>query len=228
MAFNLNSVSTRDQYDRQVNFEITGRPVITNNPVDQFAIKAVCLLHAISVNPVRIDLGKCNFCKACSDAFPDKIHFGTDYQLASNVRDRLVVLEREDAPIAVDANLVRNEIKEFTSQVVKLKLVADGESDSLIINSDLSGSDILFVDDIREAHGLVISSSFIDVEALDLQYHQLLAPKIIVLIGRGAISAYDALLSAGDWPLHCKVDLFVAGDPVHPTVFKNGLLSVIN
>src|SRR5215203_1676203 len=76
-----------------MSMEIPGRPEISTLKVDQLALKAVCPNHAIGVNPVRIDLGKCNFCQDCSNAFPEKIKFTSDRNIASNVRDRLIILE---------------------------------------------------------------------------------------------------------------------------------------
>ena len=53
-------------------------------------------------NPVCIDLGKCTFCGECAFAFPDKIKFTTDYKIATNDRERLIIKEGHEEPIELN------------------------------------------------------------------------------------------------------------------------------
>ena len=52
-----------------------GRPIISNVKINEDELVNICPLHAITKNPVSIDLGKCTFCGECAFAFPDKIKF---------------------------------------------------------------------------------------------------------------------------------------------------------
>ena len=88
-----------------------GRPVISIEKVNEQALLACCPTGAISTDPVAIDLGKCTFCGACAVAFPNKIHFTTDYKLSTNVRERLIIKEGIDQPIEIDKELIPNEFK---------------------------------------------------------------------------------------------------------------------
>jgi Ni,Fe-hydrogenase III small subunit len=223
MAFNLNRITIPEKDD---NMNAAGRPVITGVAVDQFAIKAICPANAIAVNPVRIDLAKCVFCKACSDAFPDKIKFNPDSWLASNVRDRLVVLEREDSPVLVETDFVRKEVKDFAAPIVKLKLVTDDLTESPLLKVDNESHNIVFVESANDAHGIVITAGFINMETIFRDYNLLKEPKIIVVAGRAALISYDTMITASDWPAQFKVDLFIPGEPLHPTVFANGILAL--
>jgi Ni,Fe-hydrogenase III small subunit len=223
MAFKLNSITAPHMDDK---VQVAGRPVITGIPIDQFAIKAVCPSHAIAVNPVRIDLAKCTFCRACSEAFPEKVKFISDYQLASNVRDRLVVLEGEDSAVLVETDLLRNDVRQFEAPVIKLKLVTDVVTAFPLAKYHYEHGDIVFVDTAREAHGIIIATGSMNIEMIVREYNCLIAPKIVALAGREALMSYDTMIAAGDWPTHLKVDMFIPGDPVHPTVFINGILAL--
>src|SRR5665647_1055785 len=70
-----------------------GRPEISLEKVAERALADICPTNAILTDPVRIDLGKCTFCGECSRLFPGKIHFTTDYKMAVNDRDRLIITE---------------------------------------------------------------------------------------------------------------------------------------
>ena len=90
-----------------------GRPVISSATVDEQELMAICPTGAISNQPVRIDMGKCTFCGECAFAFPQKIHFTTDYKIAANRRNDLVIAEGIDTPVKLDADSIRKEIHAY-------------------------------------------------------------------------------------------------------------------
>src|SRR5882762_3832388 len=95
----------------QVPGPFKGRPEISTEKVDEGALAALCPTGAIGKAPVRIDMGKCVMCGECSFAFPDKIKFTTDYKIATNVRERLIIKEGDKNPITLDENKIRAEIQ---------------------------------------------------------------------------------------------------------------------
>src|SRR6478609_88384 len=76
-----------------------GRPSITTEKVDEDALVAICLTGAIGKSPVRIDKRKRVMCGECSHLYPNKIPFTKDYQIATNVRERLIIKEGDSTPI---------------------------------------------------------------------------------------------------------------------------------
>src|SRR5262245_7281413 len=80
-----------------------GRPTIAPGPCEGgcHACRDVCPTDAISLDPLRIDLGKCVFCNECVLACPNgKIELGSEVRMASRTRTGLVVGEGE-GPTAV-------------------------------------------------------------------------------------------------------------------------------
>lgn len=128
------------------------RPVISTLSADQFALKRICPANAIGINPVRIDLGKCVFCDACALAFPSKIRFSDDPKLATNVRDRLIVIEGEETPVVVDSGMIR-ESNHFLPATVNLMVIGKQNVSSLVSNS----AGIHFVTAAEKAHGLIFT-----------------------------------------------------------------------
>src|SRR3990172_3066330 len=98
-----------------------GRPVISNEKVDEDTLVDLCPTNAIGKNPVSIDLGKCTFCGECTFAFPNKIKFTKDYKLSTNFRDGLIVKEGEEKNIALNPDLIRKEISKYFSGSLKLR-----------------------------------------------------------------------------------------------------------
>ena len=84
----------------QVPGPFKGRPEISSERVDEDSLAALCPTGAIGKAPVSIDMGKCVMCGECSFAYPNKIKFTTDYKIATNVRERLIVKEGDLQPIS--------------------------------------------------------------------------------------------------------------------------------
>jgi Ni,Fe-hydrogenase III small subunit/NAD-dependent dihydropyrimidine dehydrogenase PreA subunit len=217
-----------------------GRPVISTERVNENELMELCPTHAISANPVCIDLGKCTFCGECAFAFPNKIKFTTEYKIATNDRQKLIIKEGQDEAIELNPERIRKEISEYFSGSLKLRQVSAGGDNSCElelnacgnVNFDMGRFGIEFVASPRHADGIVITGPITENMAQPLQicYEAIPEPKIIILAGTDAISggifegspALDrSFLSK------YKIDLYVPGNPIHPLTFINGVLELI-
>jgi Ni,Fe-hydrogenase III small subunit len=217
-----------------------GRPVISSAVVNEQELIAICPTGAISNKPVSIDLGKCTFCGECAFAFPDKIHFTTDYKISANRRNDLVIAEGVDTPIILNANSIREEIQSFFSGSLKLRQVSAGGDNSCElelnacgnVNFDMGRYGIEFVASPRHADGIVITGPITAnmVDPLQMCYDAIPEPKLIILAGVDAISGGifegSPALDRSFLDRH-KIDLYVPGNPIHPLTFINGVLSLI-
>ncbi|MBK6933177.1 MAG: NADH:ubiquinone oxidoreductase [Saprospirales bacterium] len=217
-----------------------GRPEILPARVNEAELTALCPTGAIGAAPVRIDLGKCLFCGECAFVFPDKIRFTTDYNMATNERQRLVVAEGAEMPVRLNPDLIRKEISDYFSGSLKLRQVSAGGDNSCEmelnacgnVNFDMGRYGIEFVASPRHADGLVITGPITKnmAEPLQICYEAIPDPKIIILAGTDAISGG---IFEGSPALDRRfldrypVDLYVPGNPVHPLTFINGVLELI-
>jgi Ni,Fe-hydrogenase III small subunit/ferredoxin-like protein FixX len=217
-----------------------GRPEISSEIVDEALLAEICPTNAISVNPVRIDLGKCVFCGECSGLFPGKIHFTTDYKLATNDRNGLIMAEGNTSPIILNPDLVRKEIRKLFSGSLKLRQVSAGGDNSTElelnacgnVNFDMGRYGIEFVASPRHADGIVITGPITKnmAEPLEITYKATPSPKIIILAGTDAISGGIFEGSAAiDRRFLDKnhIDLYIPGNPVHPLTFINGVMDLL-
>jgi len=216
-----------------------GRPVISSEKVDETALIELCPVDAISASPVSIDMGKCTFCGECAKKFPNKIRFTTDYKIATNERDRLIVKEGDDQPVEVNPETVRSEVHRLFGGSLKLRQVSAGGDGSceMELNAannvqfDMSRFGIDFVASPRHADGIVITGPITENMAKSVQicYDAVPEPRIIVLVGTDAISG--GILgnsSAIDRSFldNYSVDLYIPGNPAHPLTIVNGLLDL--
>jgi len=217
-----------------------GRPVISSEKVNENELMELCPTNAISTNPLCIDLGKCTFCGECAIASPGKIKFTTDYRMATNGRQKLVIKEGEDEIIELNPDLIRKEIYDYFSGSLKLRQVCAGGDGSCEmelnacsnVNFDMGRFGIEFVASPRHADGIVITGPITENMAQPLQicYDAIPEPKIIILAGTDAISGG---IFKGSNALNrsflskYKIDLYVPGNPIHPLTFINGLLELI-
>ncbi len=217
-----------------------GRPVISREVINEQQLASLCPTAAIAVNPLSIDMGRCTFCGECAFAFPGKISFTTDYKIASNERDALIIREGDDRPVLLNAGLIRKEISEFFSGSLKLRQVSAGADNSCEmelnacgnVNFDMGRFGIEFVASPRHADGIVITGAISEhmAEPLQICYDATPEPKIIILAGIDAISGG---IFEGSPALNrsfldkYKIDLYVPGNPVHPLSFINGILELI-
>jgi Ni,Fe-hydrogenase III small subunit/NAD-dependent dihydropyrimidine dehydrogenase PreA subunit len=217
-----------------------GRPIISNVKVDTEKLIEICPTHAINAEPVSIDLGKCTFCGECAFAFPDKIRFTKDYKLSANERKGLIVSEGEDKPIDLNPDIVRKEIHKLFGGSLKLRQVSAAGDNSCEwelnaagnVNFDMGRFGIEFVASPRHADGIVITGPISEnmAEPLQICYDATPDPKIIILAGTDAISGgiFEGSSALDRSFLNkYKIDLFIAGNPVHPLSFINGVLHLI-
>ena len=217
-----------------------GRPIINLESVDNEVLKEICPTHAISANPVQIDLGKCTFCGECALAFPNKIKFTKDYKIATNSLEGLIVKEGEDKLITLNADLVRAEIQKYFKNSLKLRQVSAGGDGSCEmelgacsnVNFDMGRYGIEFVASPRHADGIVITGPITENMAKPLQtaYEAIPQPKIVILCGVDAISGgifVDSPAINRSFLKTLKIDLYVPGNPIHPLTFINGVLDLI-
>ena len=219
-----------------------GRPVISDVKVkvDEFVLADLCPTHAITANPVSIDLGKCTFCGECAIQFPEKIAFTKDYKLSGNHREQLIIREGVDEPVGFNPDLIRSEIHRLFGRSLKLRQVSAGGDNSCEweLNSsnnvqfDVSRFGIDFVASPRHADGIVITGPITAnmAEALEICYNAVPSPKIVILAGTDAISggifADSPALNREFLATH-HIDLYVPGNPIHPLTFINGVLSLL-
>ncbi len=219
-----------------------GKPELTIEPLSEAQEKELensCALGAIERGPLRLDLGKCNFCGDCARAFPSKVLLTSDYKMATTDRADLIVTEGQTGPL-LDPAKIRAEIKAKLGRSLNLRQVSAGGDHSCEMelgaagnpNFDMGRYGIHFVASPRHADGIVITGpiSANMAEALQICYDAVPEPKIVVLCGVDAISGG---IFAGSPALdrsfldRVKPDLYVPGNPVHPLTFVNGILSLI-
>jgi len=217
-----------------------GRPVISTEKVNEDELAGLCPTNAISTTPLCIDLGKCTFCGECAFAFPGKIKFTSDYKIATNDRDRLIIKEGRDEPIELNPETIRKEISEYFSGSLKLRQVSAGGDNSCElelnacgnVNFDMGRFGIEFVASPRHADGIVITGPVTEnmAEPLQICYDAIPEPKIIILAGTDAISGgiFEGSPALNrSFLTKYKIDLYVPGNPIHPLTFINGVLELI-
>lgn len=217
-----------------------GRPQITTTKVDEHALATLCPTGAIGKGPVSIDMGKCVMCGECSFAFPDKIQFTKDYKIATNVRERLIIVEGDINPIQLDETKIRKEIQSLFGRSLKLREIsaAGSNADEAELNAcgnvnfDMGRFGIEFLASPRHCDGIVITGPISEnmAEATQICYDAVPNPKIVILVGTDAISGG---IFSGSTALNRSfldkypVDLYVPGNPPHPLTFVNGVLELI-
>lgn len=225
-----------------------GRPVISNEKINEQGLAELCPTNAITSDPVSIDLGKCTFCGECAFAFPNKISFTTDHKIATNERERLIVTPLQLSPkgresaqeISLNPDAIRKEISDYFSGSLKLRQVSAGGDNSCElelnacgnVNFDMGRFGIDFVASPRHADGIVVTGPITEsmAEPLQICYDAIPEPKIIILAGTDAISggifANSPALNRSFLNKY-KVDLYVPGNPIHPLTFINGVLELV-
>ncbi len=217
-----------------------GRPEISLEKINEDELAALCPTGAIGKAPVSIDMGKCVMCGECAFAFPHKIKFTTDYKIATNVRDRLIVKEGDHHPISLDENKIRSEIHSLFGRSLKLREIsaAGSNADEAELNAcgnvnfDMGRFGIEFLASPRHCDGIVITGPISEnmAEAVQICYDAVPSPKLLILAGSDAISGG---IFSGSGALNrsflskYEVDLFVPGNPPHPLTFVNGVLQLI-
>jgi len=228
-----------DVTNAQVPGIFRGRPVISTAKVNEEELVELCPTGSISKAPCSINLGKCTFCGECAIQFPEKITFTKDYKLSTNKLNSLIIKEGDDSPIVVDPEIIRSEIIKIFGKSLKLRSVSAGGDNSCEweltasnnVQFDMSRFGIDFVASPRHADGLVITGPITENMAEPLQrcYDAMPEPKLIILAGTDAISGgifADSPAIDRSFLSKYHVDLYIAGNPVHPLTFINGVLAL--
>ena len=182
----------------QVPGPFKGRPEISLEKVDEEVLASLCPTGAIGKAPMSIDMGKCVMCGECSFAFPNKIKFTTDYKIATNIRERLIIKEGDLKPITLDETRIRSEIRSLFGRSLKLREIsaAGSNADEQELNAcgnpnfDMGRFGIEFLASPRHCDGIVITGPISEnmAEATQVCYDAVPDPKIIILVGSDAIS----------------------------------------
>jgi len=197
-----------------------------------------CPTGAISLDPLKIDLGACVFCVGCTEACPEgAIAYTNDYKMAATSREGLWL---DAAREAVAPESCSDEIKRIFGRSLKLRSISAGgcngcelELNALSnVNFDLGRFGVEFVASPRHADGVVISGTTTRAMeyALEATCEAVPAPKLVILFGACAISGgifkgSDQL--ARESLLKHKIDLYIPGCPPHPLTFIYGLLTYL-
>lgn len=218
-----------------------GLPIISDTTIDEDELVELCPTGAITKKPVSLDMGKCVFCGECSFAFPEKIKFSNYHKIATNNRNWLIRKAGDEPEMeSIDSTLVRNEIKNIFGRSLKLRQISAGGDNSSEqelnacgnVNFDMGRFGIEFVASPRHADGIVITGPISNnmAEALEICYHAVPNPKIVVLAGTDAISGgifADSPALNRSFLDKYPIDLYVPGNPPHPLTFINGILKLI-
>ncbi len=219
-----------------------GRPEIdaSISAEELLAVEKICPTRAINGRLELLHLGKCVFCRECEFATSGKIHFTNDYKTATNDVDSLIIKKGEQAAIRINPSKVRSEIRRYFGRALKLRQVcAGGDASSELelnaatnVNFDMGRFGVDFVASPRHADGLVITGPITKnmEEALEICYHAMAEPKLIILAGTDAINGgifSGAPAVSRSFLEKYRVDLYVPGNPVHPLTFINGILHLL-
>jgi Ni,Fe-hydrogenase III small subunit/NAD-dependent dihydropyrimidine dehydrogenase PreA subunit len=198
----------------------------------------VCPTNAITLNPLKIDLGKCVFCPACEAACPKKaIRFTNNYIMAATRREDLII---PGFTQFITPEKASEKIRKYFGRSLKLRQVSAGgcngcelELNALNnVNFDMGRFGIEFTASPRHADGIVITGPITKKmkNALDICYEAVPNPKIVILTGSCAISGgvfQESKETDRKFLEENKVDLYVPGCPPHPLTFICGILDFL-
>jgi Ni,Fe-hydrogenase III small subunit/NAD-dependent dihydropyrimidine dehydrogenase PreA subunit len=197
-----------------------------------------CPVGAITVDPLRLDLGACLFCPGCEEACPDgAITFGNDHRLAATARGDLLVDGGEEVKLA---QALSAEMCRVFGRSIRLRQVSAGgcnacEVEVNVLNTlvfDLARFGIQFVASPRHADGILVTGTVTANmrQAVLTTWEAVPAPRLAIALGACAIAGgpFRGSTVAGDGvPAEIPVSLYVPGCPPHPYTILDGLLRLL-
>jgi Ni,Fe-hydrogenase III small subunit/NAD-dependent dihydropyrimidine dehydrogenase PreA subunit len=217
-----------------------GLPVIGQAPCGECRdCVESCPTQAITVDPLRLDLGRCVFCAACEEACPqNKIQFTPEPKMGAALRDDLRLAEGAAEPLRVKASAT---FSRLFGRSLKLRQVSAGgcnacelEMNAVVnVNFDAQRFGIEWVASPRHADALVLTGPLTRTmkDAIRLAWDAMPEPRFLVAVGACAISGGLYREAAGtDRTFLDSVgpSLFVPGCPPHPLTFLNALLDFLD
>jgi Ni,Fe-hydrogenase III small subunit/NAD-dependent dihydropyrimidine dehydrogenase PreA subunit len=199
--------------------------------------ETVCPTRAISLDPLRIDLGRCVFCNECALACPEhKIEFTPDVRMGASSRDGLVVSPGQaPSPVATAKAL-----HELFGRSLKLRQVSAGgcngceaELNALAnVNFDLQRYGIEWVASPRHADALVLTGPLTRnmTEAVQLAWDAMPEPRFVVAVGACTISGglyQESRVTDRAFLDRFAPALYVPGCPPHPLTFVVAILDLL-
>ncbi|WP_245588999.1 4Fe-4S dicluster domain-containing protein [Desulfatirhabdium butyrativorans] len=187
---------------------------------------------------IRLDLGRCIFCRECVSACPNgRIQFSRDHRMSARKREDLTMRDGQALHLAESLDAAR---KSLFGRSLKLRQVSAGgcnacEADVNVLGTvgwDLGRFGIQFVASPRHADGLLITGPVTTNmhTALLKTYDAIPSPKIVIVVGACAISGgiYSGHAETMNGASNLlPIDLLIPGCPPHPLTILDGLLRLI-
>ena len=230
----IKNAKMRDQF--------RGLPLLNNSKCEISDASGICPTIALSVNPLKIYLGKCTLCGKCAQKCGQgAIEFTNYYKLGADSKDKLIITEEVTPEVyhkrAID---VKKEIYSIFNRSIKFRQVSAGGCNgcemelnaSSNANFDMGRYGIDFVASPRHADGIVVTGPITKNMAYALEdcYKCTPEPRVVVLVGACAISGgifQDSTELNREFLDKYKIDLYIPGCPTHPLTFINAVLDFI-
>ena len=220
--------------------EFRGFPILSDSDDTEALERAVkmCPTQALTAKPLTLDMGKCLFCGECARCAPKSIKFTNEHRLAATRREDLIVRVGDTAP-KFDYEALRPEIAKYFGLALQLREVSAGGDNSIEmelgatgnVNFDFGRYGVGFTASPRHADGVVLTGPISQnmAEALDICYHSIAEPKVLIVCGSEAISGglyADSPAVDRSFLDKYHVDLWLPGAPTHPLCFIDGVMKM--